>query len=247
MKAGQLREQAQCALRVDDGGSCPQPLLLFLTPLFFFLTLLLLCFPKGVGELVSASEFLNSLSWIGQGPYSPHSVMSPQFVPLTSRVSEYPSLERSRVGGPWLARTRSQQLSLPGAGRATGSNFPLFQAHPLSSPPPSPRNQSNVRRMHTAVRLNEVIVKKSRDAKLVLLNMPGPPRNRNGDENCILDLKLGEVGGGRQGTWVLAWDGRAEPLLLQDQHLGQGCGPSVLWRQNATLIPSEGKGTGLSP
>ncbi|KAK1337682.1 hypothetical protein QTO34_002315 [Cnephaeus nilssonii] len=55
-------------------------------------------------------------------------------------------------------------------------------------------NQSNVRRMHTAVRLNEVIVKKSRDAKLVLLNMPGPPRNRNGDENCILDLKLGGRG-----------------------------------------------------
>ncbi|ERE71578.1 solute carrier family 12 member 5-like protein [Cricetulus griseus] len=49
-------------------------------------------------------------------------------------------------------------------------------------------NQSNVRRMHTAVRLNEVIVNKSRDAKLVLLNMPGPPRNRNGDENCILDF-----------------------------------------------------------
>lgn len=45
--------------------------------------------------------------------------------------------------------------------------------------------------MHTAVRLNEVIVKKSQDAKLVLLNMPGPPRNRNGDENCILGLKLG--------------------------------------------------------
>lgn len=50
----------------------------------------------------------------------------------------------------------------------------------------SPRNQSNVRRMHTAVKLNEVIVKKSQDAKLVLLNMPGPPRNRKGDENCIL-------------------------------------------------------------
>lgn len=40
--------------------------------------------------------------------------------------------------------------------------------------------------MHTAVRLNEVIVKKSQEAKLVLLNMPGPPRNRKGDENCIL-------------------------------------------------------------
>lgn len=50
------------------------------------------------------------------------------------------------------------------------------------------RNQSNVRRMHTALRLNEVIVKKSSEAKLVLLNMPGPPKNRTGDENCILPL-----------------------------------------------------------
>lgn len=48
------------------------------------------------------------------------------------------------------------------------------------------RNQSNVRRMHTALRLNEVIIKKSQEAKLVLLNMPGPPKNRSGDENCIL-------------------------------------------------------------
>uniref|UniRef100_A0A4W5L7F4 Solute carrier family 12 member 5a n=1 Tax=Hucho hucho TaxID=62062 RepID=A0A4W5L7F4_9TELE len=50
----------------------------------------------------------------------------------------------------------------------------------------SNRNQSNVRRMHTALRLNGVIVKKSSEAKLVLLNMPGPPKNRAGDENCIL-------------------------------------------------------------
>ncbi|CAG11308.1 unnamed protein product, partial [Tetraodon nigroviridis] len=47
-------------------------------------------------------------------------------------------------------------------------------------------NQVDVRRMHTAVRLNEVIIKKSKEAKLVLLNMPGPPRNRVGNENCIL-------------------------------------------------------------
>lgn len=40
--------------------------------------------------------------------------------------------------------------------------------------------------MHTAVKLNEVIVNKSHDARLVLLNMPGPPRNPDGDENCIL-------------------------------------------------------------
>ncbi|XP_034162772.2 solute carrier family 12 member 5b isoform X2 [Pangasianodon hypophthalmus] len=46
-------------------------------------------------------------------------------------------------------------------------------------------NQFNVRRMHHAQKLNEVIVKKSQDAKLVLLNMPGPPRNRTGEENLL--------------------------------------------------------------
>lgn len=51
------------------------------------------------------------------------------------------------------------------------------------------RNQSNVRRMHTAVKLNEVIVNRSHDARLVLLNMPGPPKNTDGDENCILSGK----------------------------------------------------------
>ncbi|XP_053102246.1 solute carrier family 12 member 5 isoform X2 [Hemicordylus capensis] len=68
-------------------------------------------------------------------------------------------------------------------------------------------NQANVRRMHTAVRLNEVIVKKSQEAKLVLLNMPGPPRNRKGDENYMeflevltehLDRVLLVRGGGRE-------------------------------------------------
>lgn len=40
--------------------------------------------------------------------------------------------------------------------------------------------------MHTAVRLNEVIVEKSHDAQLVVINLPGPPKNSDGDENCIL-------------------------------------------------------------
>lgn len=57
----------------------------------------------------------------------------------------------------------------------------FFVLHLLHS-----RDQSNVRRMHTAVKLNEVIVNRSHDARLVLLNMPGPPRNTDGDENCIL-------------------------------------------------------------
>ncbi|XP_035282014.1 solute carrier family 12 member 6-like isoform X2 [Anguilla anguilla] len=51
-------------------------------------------------------------------------------------------------------------------------------------------DHSNVRRMHTAVKLNEVIVNKSHDARLVLLNMPGPPRNQEGDENYMEFLEV---------------------------------------------------------
>ncbi|KAM6980129.1 solute carrier family 12 member 4 [Aplochiton taeniatus] len=51
-------------------------------------------------------------------------------------------------------------------------------------------DQSNVRRMHTAVKLNEVIVTRSHDARLVLLNMPGPPRNTDGDENYMEFLEV---------------------------------------------------------
>ncbi|XP_056276198.1 solute carrier family 12 member 7-like isoform X2 [Pseudoliparis swirei] len=68
-------------------------------------------------------------------------------------------------------------------------------------------NQSNVRRMHTAVKLNEVVLKKSRDSQLVLLNMPGPPKNKKGDSNYMeflevlmdgLDRVLLVRGGGRE-------------------------------------------------
>lgn len=62
------------------------------------------------------------------------------------------------------------------------STNPIYSFSPLLYS----RDQSNVRRMHTAVKLNEVIVNRSHDARLVLLNMPGPPRITDGDENCIL-------------------------------------------------------------
>ncbi|XP_068190861.1 solute carrier family 12 member 5b isoform X1 [Antennarius striatus] len=51
-------------------------------------------------------------------------------------------------------------------------------------------NQTDLRRMHTAVRLNEVITRKSKEAKLVLLNMPGPPKNRVGNENYMEFLEV---------------------------------------------------------
>jgi len=47
----------------------------------------------------------------------------------------------------------------------------------------------NVRRMHTAVRLNDVIVEKSHEARLVIINLPGVPKSAAGDENCILSTQ----------------------------------------------------------
>ncbi|XP_076762526.1 solute carrier family 12 member kcc isoform X4 [Xylocopa sonorina] len=38
-------------------------------------------------------------------------------------------------------------------------------------------DEGDVRRMHTSIKLNEVIVKKSQNAQLVILNLPGPPRD----------------------------------------------------------------------
>ncbi|KAM6157335.1 solute carrier family 12 member 7 [Erethizon dorsatum] len=99
-----------------------------------------------------------------------------------------------------MAATRTQALQTPdkvqmtwtkekltaerhrdrGAGSAAGFRE-LFSLKP---------DQSNVRRMHTAVKLNGVVLTKSQDAQLVLLNMPGPPKNRQGDENYMEFLEV---------------------------------------------------------
>ncbi len=44
----------------------------------------------------------------------------------------------------------------------------------------------NLRRMNTAVRLNAVIKEKSQDSKLIMVNLPTPPRSLHNQEHCIL-------------------------------------------------------------
>ena len=57
------------------------------------------------------------------------------------------------------------------------------------------RENNNVRRMHTAVKLNEAIVSRSHDAKLVILNLPGPPKTMvdDSDYSCKLIYSCPEL------------------------------------------------------
>lgn len=54
----------------------------------------------------------------------------------------------------------------------------------------SSRDEGNLRRMHTALRLNEVIVNRSHDAQLVILNLPGPPKDTKleKESNCKYNI-----------------------------------------------------------
>ena len=52
------------------------------------------------------------------------------------------------------------------------------------------RDTQNVRRMRTAVGLNDVIVERSHEARLVIINLPGVPKSAAGDENCILQCDI---------------------------------------------------------
>lgn len=54
-------------------------------------------------------------------------------------------------------------------------------------PEPSP---NNLRRMNTSVRLNELIVERSHDAKLVVINLPSPPDRRHEEESYMAFLEV---------------------------------------------------------
>lgn len=72
-------------------------------------------------------------------------------------------------------------------------HLPIFSEHQISCPYLLFlffRDEGNVRRMHTAVKLNEVIRSKSQEAQLVVINLPGPPKIKLGEENCILLLSI---------------------------------------------------------
>ncbi|XP_052383209.1 solute carrier family 12 member 5-like isoform X2 [Oncorhynchus keta] len=110
---------------------------------------------------------------------SPASPINPAtLTPATEGGAQTPG--SAQVQMTWTEKADGELAKPPGASTPEGIKD-IFNMKP---------NQSNVRRMHTALRLNGVIVKKSSEAKLVLLNMPGPPKNRAGDENYMEFLEV---------------------------------------------------------
>uniref|UniRef100_A0A674B0S1 Solute carrier family 12 member 5-like n=1 Tax=Salmo trutta TaxID=8032 RepID=A0A674B0S1_SALTR len=115
-------------------------------------------------------------------PTSPATPATP-LTPASEGGAQTPG--SAQVQMTWTEKADGEPAKPPGASTPEGIKD-IFNMKPEWEN----LNQSNVRRMHTALRLNGVIVKKSSEAKLVLLNMPGPPNNRSGDENYMEFLEV---------------------------------------------------------
>lgn len=73
-------------------------------------------------------------------------------------------------------KSEANDKSLNGGGRSSASpSGKMFSLKP---------DESNVKRMNTAVKLNEAIVTKSAASKLVILNLPGLPKNTESEAHC---------------------------------------------------------------
>lgn len=78
---------------------------------------------------------------------------------------------QSPLGGPAANSTSASEQ------RPTSGNTPLGSVRP---------DEANVRRMQTALALNEAILKRSRAAKLLIINLPGAPKDSTAEaeNNC---------------------------------------------------------------
>ncbi|MBZ3891981.1 Solute carrier family 12 member 7 [Sciurus carolinensis] len=129
------------------------------------------------GHLSRAPERLGA-EWRGTRPADVREPVSPA-------LRAEALLCRCHVGAPVAPASRMAAGDLGSSDACSGTPQPTLAHHQALL-----QDQSNVRRMHTAVKLNGVVLSKSQDAQLVLLNMPGPPKNRQGDENYMEFLEV---------------------------------------------------------
>jgi potassium/chloride transporter 4/5/6 len=102
------------------------------------------------------------------------------------RASSYPNDNQENVSTPMRSSVLTEnhenvsQQSTPRSSSTDGNpSSPNRNASYKLKP-----TQENVLRMHTAVRLNEMIQSKSKDARLVVVNLPSPPKEPNIDSDA---------------------------------------------------------------
>uniref|UniRef100_A0A8D3DHK7 Solute carrier family 12 member 5b n=1 Tax=Scophthalmus maximus TaxID=52904 RepID=A0A8D3DHK7_SCOMX len=100
-------------------------------------------------------------------------------------VAERPEEESLAVSNS----IQAQLIHSKNASTPTSPTSPTSPAGPAGGAATWTDNRGQTRYM-TSMRLNELIMKKSKEAKLVLLNMPGPPKNRVGNENYMEFLEV---------------------------------------------------------
>ncbi|CAG0882391.1 unnamed protein product [Cyprideis torosa] len=113
---------------------------------------------------------------------------------VDSAGSGKPTPPGSQRGSPEKKARESPPIFSSPSSDSSQPNSPVVKPGTV---PPGFRNlldirpsDQNIRRMHTAVRLNEVIVSRSHDAKLVVLNLPGPQKNPSSDSNYMEFLEV---------------------------------------------------------
>jgi len=102
------------------------------------------------------------------------------------------------VEGPPPSPSPSEQsnhrlpIDKPGTAAALGTQGLKAQGEGSKKDSLPGPDADNVRRMHTAVKLNEVIVQRSHDAQLVVLNLPAPPKQtrQSGGTNYMEFLEV---------------------------------------------------------
>jgi len=111
----------------------------------------------------------------------------PMIIPTFSVEGPPPSPSPSEQSNHRVATDKSATTAT--ALGASGLKSHGEQSKKDSLPGP---DADNVRRMHTAVKLNEVIVQRSHDAQLVVLNLPAPPKQtrQSGGTNYMEFLEV---------------------------------------------------------
>lgn len=118
---------------------------------------------------------------LGQAPIQPPATLAENFPLVEMQSSLDHQQQQQQQSNPPSAGPQTPAGQPDGDGTGAGSN--RASGGGLAGMRP---DEENVRRMHTALSLNEAILKRSKSAKLVIINLPGAPKSPTpeAENNC---------------------------------------------------------------